>query len=230
MNRKYKNASPVLARKEQNFSLWKKREKCAPKIRAPWRDYIFSSYAEKKAGQDTSNPAEDPCQEVTAMDWERWTIDEKDQGITEDLDDAVIDDHLVHPVLLLLHDDHHRPGVEGEGEEKIGKGKPEIEATRDLRMKLFFRSNPKSKIVQNGKLTWIQPVPATWIKTTYATMYHPYMFGSNWPGWQKLSELEKERDCLLQRLVLVQKKNGPFLVGKVGKEGTVECGLSVASI
>ena len=45
-----------------------------------------------------------------------------------------------------------------------------------------------------------------------------------------MSELEKERDCLLQRLVLVQKKNGPFLVGKVGKEGTVECGLSVASI
>ena len=92
---------------------------------------------------------------------------------------------------------------------------------------IIFQVEPKK---QNGKLTWIQPVPATWIKTTYATLYHPYMFGSNQPGWQKLSELEKERDCLLQRLVLVQKKNGPFLVGKVGKEGTVECGLSVASI
>ena len=63
---------------------------------------------------------------MTAMDWERGAIDEKDEGIAEDLDNTVVDDHLVHPVLILLHDDHHRPGVEGEGEEEGGEREPEI--------------------------------------------------------------------------------------------------------
>ena len=71
---------------------------------------------------------------MAAMDGVRGAIDEQDEGIAEDLDDAVADDHLVHPVLLLLHDDHHRPGVQGEGEEKDGKSQPVIEDPRDLRI------------------------------------------------------------------------------------------------
>ena len=61
-------------------------------------------------------------------------VDGQDECKDEDVDDAVADDHLVHPVLLLLHDDHHRPDVEGKGEEKDGEGDPKIECTRDLRM------------------------------------------------------------------------------------------------
>ena len=71
---------------------------------------------------------------MRAIDRVRRAIDEQDDGIAEDLGNAVVDDHLVHPVLLLLHDDYHRPGVQGEGEEKDGKGNPKEGATRDLRM------------------------------------------------------------------------------------------------
>ena len=71
--------------------------------------------AEQDADEETSKPAEESSKEVAAVDWEWRAVDEEDEGETEDLDDAVADDHLVHPVLLLLHDDHHRPGVEGEG-------------------------------------------------------------------------------------------------------------------
>ena len=47
-------------------------------------------------------------------------IDGQAEGKDEDIDNAVADDHLVHPVLLLLHDDHHCPSVEGDGENKNG--------------------------------------------------------------------------------------------------------------
>ena len=89
---------------------------------------------EENAGQDASKTAEDSSDDMAAMDGVRGAIDEQDEGIAEDLDDAVADDHLVHPVLLLLHDDYHRPGVQGEGEEKNGKGNPKEGATWGLRM------------------------------------------------------------------------------------------------
>ena len=98
------------------------------------KNISFSNCAEKKAGKDTSKPAEDPCQSMRAIDRVRRAIDEQDDGIAEDLGNAVVDDHLVHPVLLLLHDDYHRPGVQGEGEEKDGKSQPVIEDPRDLRI------------------------------------------------------------------------------------------------
>ena len=88
--------------------------------------------AEQNADEETSKTAEESSHNVAAMDWERWAIDEEDEGVAKDLYNAVADDHFVHSILLLLHDDHHRPGVEGEGEEEGGEGKPEIEATRDL--------------------------------------------------------------------------------------------------
>ena len=94
---------------------------------------LFFNCAEEKAGEDTSKPADASSNDMRAMDWERGTIDEANDAITEDLGNAVPHDHLVHPVLLLLQDDHHRPGVEGEGEDKDGKGNPKIEEIRDLR-------------------------------------------------------------------------------------------------
>ena len=76
------------------------------------KDLFFSNCAEKKAGQDTSKPTKDSSKDVRAMDWVGGAIDEEYEGEAEDLGNAVVDDHLVHPVLLLLQDDHHRPGVE----------------------------------------------------------------------------------------------------------------------
>ena len=89
---------------------------------------------EEKGDEETSKPAKDSSNDMRAMDRVRGAIDEEYEGGAEDLENAVADDHPVHPVLLLLHGDHHRPGVEGEGEEKDGEGDPKIECTRDLRM------------------------------------------------------------------------------------------------
>ena len=47
-------------------------------------------------------------------------MDEYNHGKAEDFEDAVPDEHLVHPVLLLPHDDSHGPGVEDEGQEEKG--------------------------------------------------------------------------------------------------------------
>ena len=80
------------------------------------------------------------------MNWERWAIDEQDDGIAEDLGNAVEDDHLVHPVLLLLQDDRHSPDVEEDGEDEDGKSKPETEASRDLR-KIFMNCAEERKKV-----------------------------------------------------------------------------------
>ena len=55
------------------------------------------------------------------MDRERGAVDEADDAKAEDLGNAIADDHLVHPVLLLLHYHHYRPRVEADGEKKKGK-------------------------------------------------------------------------------------------------------------
>ena len=59
-------------------------------------------------------------------------VDGQDECKDEDVDDAVADDHLVHPVLLLFHDDHHRPRVEADREKKKGKSNPKEKGIRDL--------------------------------------------------------------------------------------------------
>ena len=82
---------------------------------------------EKKGDDETPEPAEGSSNYMAAKDGVRGAIDEEYKGKAEDLRNAVVDDHLVHPVLLLLLDDHHRPGVEGEGEEKDGEGNPKID-------------------------------------------------------------------------------------------------------
>ena len=89
---------------------------------------------DEKGDEETSKPAKDSSNHMAAMDRVRGAIDEEYEGGAEDLENAVAYDHPVHPVLLLLHDDHHRQGVEGEGEEKDGEDDPKIECTRDLRM------------------------------------------------------------------------------------------------
>ena len=102
-----------------------------PKDNDPnWNEAIE---AEENVGEETSKATEDPGEEVAPMNWERWAIDEQDDGVAEDLGNAVVDDHLVHPVLLLLQDDRHSPDVEEDGEDEDGKSKPETEASRDLR-------------------------------------------------------------------------------------------------
>ena len=68
------------------------------------------------------------------MDWVDGGIDGQDEGKAEDLDNTVADDHLVHSVLLLLHDHRHRQGVEEDGEEKDGQSKPKAEDTRGLKI------------------------------------------------------------------------------------------------
>ena len=105
--------------------------------------------AEEKSDEETSKPAEDFSKDMAAVDRVRGAIDEEYEGETDDLENAVADDHLVHPVLLLLHDDHHRPGVEVEGKEKDGEGDPK-QASRDLRM-ISVPSHP-NKIVDRMKL------------------------------------------------------------------------------
>ena len=92
--------------------------------------------AEENAGEETSKATEDPGEEVTAMNWERGAIDEQDDGVAEDLGNAVVDDHLVHPVLLLLQDDRHSPDVEEECDDEDGKSKAETEGIRNLRIRM----------------------------------------------------------------------------------------------
>ena len=94
--------------------------------------------AEEDAGEETSKATEDPGEEVTAMNWERGAIDEQDDGIAEDLGNAVVDDHLVHPVLLLLQDDRHSPDVEEECDDEDGKSKAETEGIRNLRIHIWW--------------------------------------------------------------------------------------------
>ena len=90
--------------------------------------------SDEKSDEETSNPAEDFSNHMAAMDRVRGAIDEEYEGETDDLENAVADDHLVHPVLLLLHDDHHCPSVEGDGEKKNGKSNPKEKGIRDLRI------------------------------------------------------------------------------------------------
>ena len=97
---------------------------------------------EEKGDEETSKPAKDSSNDMRAMDRVRGAIDEEYEGGAEDLENAVADDHPVHPVLLLLHGDHHRPGVEGEGEEKDGEGDPKQAVIRNLRM-ISVPSHPK---------------------------------------------------------------------------------------
>ena len=68
--------------------------------------------AEEKGDEETSRPTEGSSNDMAAIDWVGGAIDEEYEAEAEDLGNAVADDHLVHPVLLLLQDDHHRPGVE----------------------------------------------------------------------------------------------------------------------
>ena len=98
--------------------------------------------AEEKGDEETSKPAKDSSNDMRAMDRVRGAIDEEYEGRAEDLENAIADDHPVHPVLLLLHDDHHRPGVVGEGEEKDREGDPKQAIIRNLRM-ISVPSHPK---------------------------------------------------------------------------------------
>ena len=75
---------------------------------------------EEKGDEETSKPAKDSSNDMRAMDRVRGAIDEEYEAKAEDLENAVADDHPVHPVLLLLHDDHHCPSIEGDGEKKNG--------------------------------------------------------------------------------------------------------------
>ena len=54
------------------------------------------------------------------MEWVDGGVDGQGECKEEDVDNAVGDDHLVYPVLLLLHYDHYRPRVETDGEKKKG--------------------------------------------------------------------------------------------------------------
>ena len=98
--------------------------------------------AEEEGGQKTDKSAEALPNDLTGMEWVSGGIDGQAEGKDEDIDNAVADDHLVHPVLLLLHDDHHCPSVEGDGEKKNGKSNPKEKGIRDLRItiktKWFF--------------------------------------------------------------------------------------------
>ena len=90
--------------------------------------------AEEEACQETEKTAEESPDRFAAMEWVNGGINGQDEGKAEDLDDAVAHDHLVHPILLLLLDDCHRPYVEWDGEEKHGKSNPKAEATMNLRI------------------------------------------------------------------------------------------------